>query len=289
MSVVTKESIPVGTVIEIKNYFNKPVHQLSAHAKVVWSSVGPSGYISGLEFQDHDNALSPIVRIFSRYQKLNPLKYILLLGIPLIAMFLGCFWWKFPYQEYGTAFILFMAFLATERVWETFFTSKEFKSTTSSSDWSMTAVSFYYIVLILFVIAEFFLRPTEKIAITSVLGGMFLVFSFSLRWYAMKTLGSEWRVHATDSTRRAQGQEVLIRKGPYGFIRHPIYLAVIFELLAIPLIAQTYLSLLFSVLVNIPLQVLRSRLEEAKSIEIYGLNYAQYMNEVPGFIPRRNK
>lgn len=65
-----------------------------------------------------------------------------------------------------------------------------------------------------------------------------------LRYWAMRTLGPYWntKILVLPGARR-------IAVGPYRWLRHPNYLAVVVELAAIPLVFQAYLTaVVFSVL-----------------------------------------
>ena len=73
--------------------------------------------------------------------------------------------------------------------------------------------------------------------------------------------------------------------GPYKHIRHPIYLGIIFEELAYPLIACAYYSLIFAVFVCVPLVVIRAWTEEKYSLRRFGKKYSDYRQEVGMLFP----
>ena len=77
----------------------------------------------------------------------------------------------------------------------------------------------------------------------------------------------------------------LSKKGVYGFIRHPIYTAIVYH---IPILCAlswgSYLILLFLPVHHIIWGKLVER-EEKYLIGIFGQEYLDYMNEVPRFIP----
>jgi len=78
-----------------------------------------------------------------------------------------------------------------------------------------------------------------------------------LRYWAISTLGYYWntKILVTPNTRPAQG-------GPYKYIRHPNYLAVIIEIVIIPLIFSCYLTSVIFTILNLLLLKRRIRLEE---------------------------
>ena len=80
----------------------------------------------------------------------------------------------------------------------------------------------------------------------------------------------------------------LIRSGPYRYIRHPMYLAVILAAFGALLIFCTWAMVLFSVL-SLGV-VFRARQEERLLAEEFGDDWMSYKREVNGWIPAlRNK
>jgi protein-S-isoprenylcysteine O-methyltransferase Ste14 len=77
----------------------------------------------------------------------------------------------------------------------------------------------------------------------------------------------------------------LSKKGIYGFIRHPIYTAIVYH---VPILCAlswgSFLILLFLPVHHIIWGKLVER-EEKYLIGIFGQEYLDYMNEVPRFIP----
>ena len=77
----------------------------------------------------------------------------------------------------------------------------------------------------------------------------------------------------------------LSKKGVYGFVRHPIYTAIVYH---IPILCAlswgSYLILLFLPVHHIIWGQLVER-EEKYLVGIFGQEYLDYMDEVPRFIP----
>jgi methyltransferase len=84
-----------------------------------------------------------------------------------------------------------------------------------------------------------------------------LILAQSLRWYAIYTLGSNWSVDIY----QMKGHPI-IEKGPYAFIRHPNYLAVITEFIFLPLLLGCYFTLTIGVITNYFILRRRISLEE---------------------------
>ncbi|KCI91798.1 isoprenylcysteine carboxyl methyltransferase family protein [Mycobacterium tuberculosis] len=85
-----------------------------------------------------------------------------------------------------------------------------------------------------------------------------VVASQGLRWWCVKSLGKRWNTrvivlpHAT-----------LVRRGPYRWMRHPNYVAVVAEGFALPLVHTAWLTALVSTLANATLLTVRLRVENS--------------------------
>ncbi len=79
----------------------------------------------------------------------------------------------------------------------------------------------------------------------------------ALRWKVIQTLGPHWTTRVIVLPQHAR-----IESGPYRFVRHPNYLAVVVEGFALPLVHSAWLTAsLFSAL-NLPLLAWRIACEE---------------------------
>jgi len=81
--------------------------------------------------------------------------------------------------------------------------------------------------------------------------------SQALRWWCISTLGRQWntKVIVVPGLPRVTG-------GPYRWLRHPNYVAVITEGLALPLVHAAWLTALVFTAANLPLLTVRLRCEE---------------------------
>jgi protein-S-isoprenylcysteine O-methyltransferase Ste14 len=79
----------------------------------------------------------------------------------------------------------------------------------------------------------------------------------------------------------------LIQIGPYRYVRHPMYLAVILVAFGALLIFRTWAMLLFSL--SSPLVILRARQEERLLAEEFGEEWNLYRRDVPGWLPAFRK
>jgi methyltransferase len=79
----------------------------------------------------------------------------------------------------------------------------------------------------------------------------------ALRWWAVVSLGPAWNVRVI-----VVPGDRLVTRGPYRFLRHPNYAAVVLEGVAVPLIHTAWLTALLFSLANAALLTVRIRCEE---------------------------
>lgn len=95
-----------------------------------------------------------------------------------------------------------------------------------------------------------------------------LLFSEILRYWVMKSLGSQWsmRIIIKPNTR-------WIRHGPYRYFAHPNYLAVTIELFAIPMLFNAWRTALVATAIYIILLLAFRIPAERKAIEDLGASF----------------
>lgn len=108
--------------------------------------------------------------------------------------------------------------------------------------------------------------------------GALLVATMGLRYWAVRTLGRRWttRVVVVPGLPAVTG-------GPYRFLRHPNYLAVVLEGIALPLIHTAYLTAALFTVANAALLAVRIPTEEA-ALAATG-DYAEKLGERPRLVP----
>ena len=82
--------------------------------------------------------------------------------------------------------------------------------------------------------------------------------SQALRWWCISALGRRWNTRVI-----VVPGLPLVRSGPYRFLRHPNYLAVVVEGVALPLVHASWLSALVFTVANAALLSVRLRVENA--------------------------
>ena len=99
-----------------------------------------------------------------------------------------------------------------------------------------------------------------------------------LRYWAVSSLGENWNVRVIV----VPGQKI-VNKGPYKFLRHPNYLAVIIEGAALPMIFNAWITAIGFTVLNALLLYVRIKCEEgalSKNSD-YDLDFGKH----PRFIP----
>src|SRR3972149_1693182 len=79
-----------------------------------------------------------------------------------------------------------------------------------------------------------------------------------LRYLAIVSLGKFWNTKII-----VLSGSSLIKKGPYSFLKHPNYIAVITEIFVIPLVFSCYITCIFFSILNIFVIIRRIKIEEA--------------------------
>lgn len=92
----------------------------------------------------------------------------------------------------------------------------------------------------------------------AILAGVVLVLATVLRVWTLYTIGGAWNVRVV-----RPGGDQIATTGPYRFIRHPNYLVVILEIVALPLVHGAVLSAVGLTVLNGIVLFRRIRTEEA--------------------------
>ena len=104
------------------------------------------------------------------------------------------------------------------------------------------------------------------------------VFANALRWWVIRTLAGHWNVEVMASSRVG-----VISAGPYRWVRHPNYVAVVIELFALPMIHTAWITALAGTLAD--LEILRRRLRVEEGVLMADPAYRSAMGAKPRFLP----
>jgi len=117
-------------------------------------------------------------------------------------------------------------------------------------------------------------RPRAPLLWIGVLGG-----ATALRWWSIRSLGGAWNVRAVVPSDLRP-----VTAGPYRFVRHPNYVAVALEFLALPMAGGAWMSALALSALNAVVLGDRIREEERLLARIPG--YEEAFGGRARFIPR---
>ena len=100
-----------------------------------------------------------------------------------------------------------------------------------------------------------------------------------LRWWVIRTLAGHWNVQVMASSNVG-----VVTSGPYKWVRHPNYVAVVIELFSLPMIHTAWITALVGTIAN--LEVLRRRLAVEDGVLLANPIYRASMGSKPRFLPR---
>lgn len=106
-----------------------------------------------------------------------------------------------------------------------------------------------------------------------------LVFTMMLRYWAILTLGDRW----TAKVFVVPGESP-VAGGPYRFLRHPNYLAVILEVAAFPLVHSAWITALVVSVGNA--LVLRTRIRVEEEALASSSDYQKRLGDLPRLVPQ---
>lgn len=177
--------------------------------------------------------------------------------------------------------IAFLVLAAAERTYELGFSKRAVRGQLSKG-WITQVLHVLYTAIYAGTATEFFLLRREVAWPVTAVGLIVFVTALVLRNVAIQTLGRLWSIHL-----EIRKDHQLIREGIYARLRHPAYTAVMMEMIAIPLVANAYWTVLLAVGAYIPVLLVRWSNEERELIKKFGEEYVRYTKQVPAFLPVR--
>jgi len=127
--------------------------------------------------------------------------------------------------------------------------------------------------------AEVILLHRPLVPLLAITMGALFVFANALRWWVIRTLAGHWNVEVMASSRVG-----VVTSGPYRWVRHPNYVAVVMELFSLPMIHTAWITALAGTLAN--LEILRRRLRVEEGVLMADPSYRSAMGEKPRFLPK---
>lgn len=129
-------------------------------------------------------------------------------------------------------------------------------------------------------------RPILEPLGTASLAGCALVASFmgaaiGLFAASSRALGRNWSIVA-----RTRSDHELVRDGPYAYLRHPIYLGLLFFLLGLAAALGHWLQLIVAVPIYLAGTMIRTRVEDHLLEQAFGDEFRDYRSRTPALIPK---
>src|ERR1700737_1476325 len=106
-----------------------------------------------------------------------------------------------------------------------------------------------------------------------------LVFANALRWWVIRTLAEHWNVEVMASSRVG-----VVAAGPYRWVRHPNYVAVVIESFSLPMIHTAWITAVAGTLAD--MEILRRRLRVEDNMLLADPTYRATMGQKPRFLPK---
>ncbi len=119
--------------------------------------------------------------------------------------------------------------------------------------------------------------------ISTLLGAMIFFASVGLYLCGLYTLGENFNVASGFGVRLQQTHQ-LVTYGPYAWLRHPMYLAVILACWSGLLLYRTWTMLVFAIMMLGLFY--RARKEDEALLQAFGKEWEDYSHRVPAWIPR---
>jgi methyltransferase len=127
--------------------------------------------------------------------------------------------------------------------------------------------------------AEVLLLRRPFIPVLAACMSLLVVLAMALRWWVIHTLGTHWNVEVMASTSLG-----VVTQGPFRWVRHPNYLGVFVELVALPLIHTAWITAVVAGVGNA--WVLHNRLRVEEPMLHADPAYRIAMAWKPRFIPK---
>lgn len=118
-------------------------------------------------------------------------------------------------------------------------------------------------------------RPEVTIA-----GIVVILLGAALRWWAILTLGRYFTFEVA-----VRSTQSVVHSGPYRFVRHPSYTAILIMLLGVGMALTNWASLIVMLAGGLIGLLYRVRVEERALVEALGQPYIDYMRHTKRLIP----
>ncbi len=149
-----------------------------------------------------------------------------------------------------------------------------------SAEWSYYLMAGSYIFIFIGTPIEYLVVKRDINLIITFSGLIVYISGLMIRRWSINTLDNFWSPHI-----KIIENHKIIKNGPYRYIRHPNYLATILKGLGFSLIPNSFYILFYTLMVFIPIRMIRIHLEEKELMKEFGQEYVDYQKEVFALLP----
>lgn len=114
----------------------------------------------------------------------------------------------------------------------------------------------------------------------TIVGIVVILLGAALRWWAILTLGRYFTFEVA-----VRSTQSVVQAGPYRFVRHPSYTAILIMLLGVGMALTNWASLIVMLAGGLIGLLYRVRVEERELVEALGQPYVDYMRHTKRLIP----
>jgi protein-S-isoprenylcysteine O-methyltransferase Ste14 len=165
--------------------------------------------------------------------------------------------------------------------WPFAFRAPHYQKRASITAMGPTVAGLLLEVLAVAIALAFRLPPGQPPGPVRVLASMVAgAISAALSWTSVKHLGKQFRVNAG-----LYEDHELVRAGPYGIVRHPIYSSVLAILLSTILLLTPWRWAAVSLVLFVVGTEIRVRTEDHLLASRFGREFAEYRRKVPAYVP----
>jgi protein-S-isoprenylcysteine O-methyltransferase Ste14 len=138
-----------------------------------------------------------------------------------------------------------------------------------------------YLFWVPYVVVAFRIGPAwEPTDLVRLLGVVLTIGGVALSLWSIATLGRHY-----DLVLEIHADHQLVRRGPFAWVRHPVYTGLALHFMGASLATGNVLLTVGTLFVSFPTFVIRARAEEQLLREQFGAAYDRYMSEVPMLVP----
>ncbi len=168
------------------------------------------------------------------------------------------------------------------RFWETLWLDKHRERGKIIANWTIILFGISYTLTMIIAISEVLLAHREINLLISGIGLFLLLIRLKLKLWAVKTLDKYW-----SSNIEIRPSQRLIKRGPYQYLRHPVYLGRLIDITGMLLVINAYYTLAISLPIHIVIIMIRIHIEEDVLVKQFGTEYIKYRQEICGLLPIR--